>query len=70
MDKSRKPIGLLMILVFLTIYCFGAMLVAVNFLPDSKWAEFIYYPIAGILWIFPIMKIINFMQPGEPEEDS
>jgi len=68
MEKSRKAFGMLLILIFLTVYCFGAMLLAVNFLPDNRWVQLIFYPIAGVLWIFPVMKIVDFMQP--PEDDD
>ncbi|MBL4739798.1 MAG: DUF2842 domain-containing protein [Sneathiella sp.] len=65
---SRKIIGLFLLLALLLFYSAGAMMLAVNYLPDSRWAELIYYPLAGILWIFPAMKIIRWMQPAENEE--
>jgi len=55
-------------MALLLFYSAGAMMLAVNYLPDSRWAELIYYPLAGILWIFPAMKIIKWMQPVENEE--
>lgn len=65
---SRKIIGICLLLVLLAFYSAGAMMLAVNFLPDSRWAELAYYPLAGILWIFPAMKIIRWMQPAEQDE--
>jgi len=41
------------------------MYIAVNFLPESKIAELIYYPVAGVIWIFPAMKIVKWMQAEE-----
>jgi predicted membrane channel-forming protein YqfA (hemolysin III family) len=60
--KTRKLIGLLAVLIFITLYCFAGMLLAVNFLPDNRWVELVFYPVVGILWIFPVMKIIRFME--------
>ncbi|GLQ05373.1 DUF2842 domain-containing protein [Sneathiella chinensis] len=63
--KSRKIAGLLLLLVLLTVYPLGVMLLAVNILPDNRWVELLFYPVAGILWIFPAMKIIKWMQSGQ-----
>jgi len=63
--KMRKLAGLLMLLLLVVIYSFGAMLIAVHLLPESRMAEFVYYPVVGILWIFPAMKIVKWMQPAE-----
>ncbi|MEP3247803.1 MAG: DUF2842 domain-containing protein [Sneathiella sp.] len=65
--KRRKLAGLCLLLTLLVLYSFGAMLVAIHFLPESRWAEFVYYPLVGVIWIFPAMKIIRWMDP--PEED-
>lgn len=61
--NSRKIIGLCALLILLAVYSLGAMLVAVHYLPESRWAELAYYPLAGVLWIFPAMKIVRWMQP-------
>ncbi|MEH6404879.1 MAG: DUF2842 domain-containing protein [Sneathiella sp.] len=65
---SRKIAGLCILLALLLFYSAGAMMLAVNYLPDSRWAELAYYPFAGVLWIFPAMKIIKWMQPPENED--
>lgn len=63
--KMRKLTGLLMLLLLVVVYSFGAMLIAVNLLPESRLVDFIYYPVVGVLWIFPAMKIVKWMQPAE-----
>ena len=61
----RKITGLLALLILLSIYSLLCMYIAVNFLPESKIAEIIYYPVAGVIWIFPAMKIVKWMQAEE-----
>ena len=61
----RKITGLLALLILLSIYSLLCMYIAVNFLPESKIAELIYYPVAGVIWIFPAMKIVKWMQAEE-----
>ncbi|WP_339714388.1 DUF2842 domain-containing protein [uncultured Sneathiella sp.] len=60
--QSRKIIGLLVLIALLALYCGICVFIAVQFLPDSKLAELIFYPVAGVIWIFPAMKIIRWMQ--------
>ncbi|WP_293949627.1 DUF2842 domain-containing protein [Sneathiella sp.] len=59
---TRKIFGLLALLVMLTLYCAGCVFVAVQYLPDSKLAELIFYPLAGIVWVFPAIRIVRWMQ--------
>ncbi|WP_373086070.1 DUF2842 domain-containing protein [Sneathiella sp.] len=47
----------------MSVYCLLCMYIAVNWLPDSKLAELVYYPVVGVIWIFPAMKIVKWMQP-------
>jgi len=61
--KIRKFTGLVVLLVLLSVYCLLCMYIAVNWLPDSKLAELVYYPVVGVIWIFPAMKIVKWMQP-------
>ncbi|MZR30020.1 DUF2842 domain-containing protein [Sneathiella litorea] len=62
MTPSRKIIGLIGLLSLLTIYCAICVFIAVQFLPDNKVAQLVFYPFAGIIWIFPAAKIIKWMQ--------
>ena len=65
--KRRKLLGLVLFLIFITVYIFSAMFLAVHVLPDNRWVELVFYPIAGVIWIFPAMKLIRMMLPGEDE---
>jgi len=66
---SRKIFGLIGLLVLLALYCAMCVYIAVQFLPESKLAELIYYPIAGVVWIFPAAKIVKWMQ-ASPDGDE
>ena len=65
--KRRKLLGLVLFLIFITVYIFSAMLLAIHILPDNRWVEMVFYPIVGVIWIFPAMRIIRMMLPGEDE---
>ncbi|WP_169567166.1 DUF2842 domain-containing protein [Sneathiella limimaris] len=63
--KRKKLLGLFLFLVFITVYVFAVMLLAVHVLPDNRWVELIFYPIAGIVWIFPAKSLVRLMLPGD-----
>ena len=67
---SRKIIGLIGLLALLAVYCAICVYVAVQFLPDSKWADVIFYPIVGVIWIFPAAKIVKWMQASSDVGDQ
>ncbi len=61
--RTRKFIGAIVLLVFLTVYALAAMMVAVVLqVRDSKLVELLYYPIAGLLWVLPAMWLVKWMQ--------
>ncbi len=61
-ERSRKLIGIVAVIIYLTIYILLAAMVG------DKWVlgngvlwEIIYYAIAGFIWIFPIIKLFRWM---------
>lgn len=61
--RTRKFIGAIALLVFLTVYALAAMMVAIVLqVRDSKLVELLYYPIAGLLWVLPAMWLVKWMQ--------
>lgn len=66
--RTRKLIGAIALLVFLTVYALLAMLAAITLqVHDSKWLEVVYYVVAGLAWTIPAGAIIWWMQrPDAP----
>jgi hypothetical protein len=61
--RTRKLVGAIALLVFLTIYALAAMMAAIVLQVNaSKLVELIYYPVAGLLWVLPAMWLIKWMQ--------
>ncbi|MEO1542783.1 MAG: DUF2842 domain-containing protein [Pseudomonadota bacterium] len=65
-SRSRKLIGIFLMLGFLVVYALLAMAVAmaleVN--TSSKWVELAFYFVAGLIWIVPAGAIIKWMSGG------
>lgn len=59
--SSRSGIGMLILLVGLTAYAFLAAGIG-NLLDDwPLMVQMTYYLIAGIVWIFPVKKLLQWM---------
>ena len=64
---TKKLIGTIITLIWLPIYALLAMGVAVHVLPGANWfVEFIYYAVAGTLWIIPIGLMLPWMYREPP----
>jgi hypothetical protein len=60
--RVKKLIGAVAILIWLPIYALLAMAVGIRVLPHAGAAvEFLYYAVAGLLWIVPIGLMFPWM---------
>jgi hypothetical protein len=60
--RVKKLIGAIAILVWLPIYALLAMAVGIRVLPHAgAIVEFLYYAVAGMLWIVPIGLMFPWM---------
>jgi len=63
-QRQRKLLGTVALLVFITIYALLALAVAVvlQVREANQFVEFLYYVIAGLIWVVPAGAIISWMQ--------
>lgn len=67
--RTKKLIGTVVMLVWLPVYVFIAMGIGVRVLPHAHWAvEFLYYAVAGTLWIAPIGLMLPWMHREPPRK--
>jgi hypothetical protein len=60
--RIKKLIGTIATLIWIPVYAFFAMGVAVHLLPHASWyAAFLFYAIAGTLWIIPVGLMLPWM---------
>ncbi|MBA4208206.1 MAG: DUF2842 domain-containing protein [Parvibaculum sp.] len=65
--RTRKLIGTLVLLIFLTLYSFLIMTIAVSgHLPENGFVQFLYYLTAGVIWAFPAKYLITWMVRPDP----
>jgi len=65
--STKKLIGTILILIWVTIYALLAMRIAVAVLPGANpVVELLYYAIAGTAWIIPIGFMIPWMSRQPP----
>ena len=65
--RTRKLIGTALLMIFLGVYALLAMAVAIVLQVNqaSKFAELVYYVVAGLLWVLPAGAIISVQDGGE-----
>jgi hypothetical protein len=64
--RTRKLVGTIILLVFITVYCLLAMALAVSVLPNASAAgQLVFYAVAGLLWVIPAGLLVSWM--GKPD---
>ncbi|MGF1649987.1 MAG: DUF2842 domain-containing protein [Hyphomicrobiaceae bacterium] len=67
-QRTRKFIGTILLTLFLTVYAFVAMLVAIVIqVRENVYLEVLYYIIAGLAWVLPAGIIVWWMQKPDPD---
>ncbi len=66
--RTRKLVGTIVLLVFLILYAFLAMMAAIVLqVRANKFVEVLYYFVAGLAWLPPAAWVIWWMQkPDKP----
>jgi hypothetical protein len=68
--RTRKLAGTVAILVFVIVYALAAMMLGQSnlLLGASKLGQGVFYLVAGLAWIVPLMPLIRWMERPDPEE--
>lgn len=67
--STRKFIGAVAMLVFVTAYALAVMVIAQGRIHDAaKPIQTVFYLVAGMAWILPLMPLIKWME--RPDEDA
>lgn len=66
--RTRRAVGSFLMLLWMTAYIVAVWVAAVEFLPDSRWIEIIFYPLAGIAWIPVAMLILKKFSRATDQE--
>ncbi|MEM1193586.1 MAG: DUF2842 domain-containing protein [Pseudomonadota bacterium] len=63
--RQKKLIGTFVLLFGFLAYLILAITIA-DYLPSNKILEIVYFAITGILWIFPVKNLLEWMnrEPG------
>lgn len=61
-ERTRKLIGTVLLLIFLSIYaCIGMIVAIILQVNASKSLELLYYVLAGLSWVLPAGLILQWM---------
>jgi uncharacterized RDD family membrane protein YckC len=68
--RIKKLIGAIVMVVWIAVYAFLAMLLGIKILPHANGlTAFLYYAVAGLLWIIPIGLMLPWMN-REPSKSK
>ena len=56
--STLRLLGMIVLILGLAAYCLLVVALAVTILPINGFVDFIFYLVAGILWIFPARWLI------------
>lgn len=60
----RKPLGFLILLIWLAGYVTLAVTIGSNMTAWPRLVQFIFYVVAGIAWILPLKPLFGWMNKG------
>lgn len=62
-QRTRKFIGMIVLVAFVIVYSLLAMAIASVVLPNlSRPLQILYYVVAGFLWVLPSAPLVSWMQ--------
>ena len=66
--RQRKFVGTIVTLVIVVVWALGAMLLSLaSFTKNAPGVlQWIYYAVAGMGWVLPLMPLIRWMQRPDP----
>ena len=71
-QRARKFTGAILLILFIAVYALLALAVAVvlQIRQANGFVEFVYYIVAGLLWVLPAGLLIKWMaKPDVPKAD-
>lgn len=61
--RLRKLIGTFVLISFVLVYAFFAMVIAdMKIVQASRWVQLLYFALAGVLWVYPAGLLIGWME--------
>jgi Protein of unknown function (DUF2842) len=70
MKNPRKPIGSLVLLIWMGLWVWGVATLAPAAGAWPGLAEMVFYLAAGTLWVLPLRPVFRWMNAGDPPEDD
>lgn len=65
--RTRKLVGAVALLLFLAVYAFVVMLVAIVLqVNSSKAVELAFFVIGGLAWVYPAGLLVRWMHRPDP----
>ena len=68
--KHRRLIASIVLLIFLSLWIWGAATIGTALADGPKWAAFLFFVVAGIGWAFPLKPLFGWMNTPPDRDES
>jgi membrane protein implicated in regulation of membrane protease activity len=68
--RLRKLVGALVILLWVLVYVAVAAAIGDRLKNSPWWAQLIYFPLAGLLWIVPLRPLLKWLHAKDGPSQS
>ena len=58
----KNLIGYLLFFIFLSLYAALVITIGTDWLPDHPVVHLLYYPFVGLIWIYPVIKVMFWLK--------
>ncbi|WP_417430787.1 DUF2842 domain-containing protein [Kiloniella sp.] len=58
----KNLVGYLLFFLFLGLYSAMVISIGTDWLPDHPLVHLVYYPFVGLVWLYPVIKIMFWMK--------
>ena len=62
--SARKPIAILALIVFLTVWIWAAASIGSTMTGAPQWVQLGFYLVAGLAWVLPLRPLFFWMNSG------
>jgi predicted membrane channel-forming protein YqfA (hemolysin III family) len=66
----RKPIAMLIVCLFMAGYAALAATIGTMLVEKSRILQLLFFAVAGVLWVFPLKPLMDWMKAGDKKADS
>ena len=66
----KNIIGYILFFTFLALYAALVSTIGTDWLPDHPLVHLLYYPFVGLIWIYPVIKVMFWLKRRRDRQED